>query len=128
MQEQIKFTQITDIKKCNANIVYDLEVEKDNSYNIDGLIVHNSAVSSLVAYLLDIHRIDPLDKRWNGMPFERFLNTDRNKNKIKITFEDGNSSEFYEDRKIKIIRDDEEIIIEGKELKETDIFIEVCDE
>jgi len=87
-----------------------------------------SAVSSLVAYVLDIHRIDPLDKRWNGMPFERFLSTERNKNKIKITLEDGKTAEFYEDREIKIIRDDEEMIVEGKELKDTDEFIEVCDD
>ena len=40
-------------------------------------VARGSAGGCLVAYLLGIHRMDPLEKRWDGIMFERFLNPDR---------------------------------------------------
>lgn len=54
--------------------VYDLCVEEDHSYNIGGIIVHNSAAGSVVSYLLGIVHVDPIK---NGLFFERFLNEAR---------------------------------------------------
>lgn len=57
-------------KRRYSGYVYDLHVEDDHSYNINGLAVHNSVSGSLVAYLLSITQIDPL--KWDTS-FERFL-------------------------------------------------------
>ena len=54
--------------------VYDLEVEDIHSYNIDGLVVHNSGGGSVVNNLLGVTKIDPIK---HGLIFERFLNQDR---------------------------------------------------
>ena len=54
--------------------VYDLEVRDVHSYNVDGLIVHNSGAGSLLNYALDITQIDPLQY---DLIFERFLNPER---------------------------------------------------
>jgi len=54
--------------------VYDLSVEDDPSYIINGSVVHNSAAGSLVSYLLGITDIDPLK---HNLLFERFINIDR---------------------------------------------------
>jgi len=54
--------------------VHDITVEGIHAYNIDGLSVHNSAVSSLILYVLGIVKIDPI--RYD-LIFERFLNPDR---------------------------------------------------
>ncbi len=54
--------------------VYDLEVKDVHSYNIDGLIVHNSGAGSLLNYALDITQVDPLEY---DLFFERFLNPRR---------------------------------------------------
>ena len=40
--------------------VYDLCVDESHSYNIDGLVVHNSGAGSLVNYALGITKVDPL--------------------------------------------------------------------
>jgi len=60
--------------------VYDLEVENDHSYNINGNIVHNSVSASLVTWLIDITKLDPIKHRFI---FERFLNPAR-RTKLKI--------------------------------------------
>ena len=68
----MKFIQI--IKKTYEQYdgkVYDLTVEDSHSYNIEGLIVHNSACGSLVSFATKIIKIDPIQYRLN---FERFLN------------------------------------------------------
>lgn len=126
-------------------VKHEMRVIKDNGFSTYFLILadfinwakeqeiplgagRGSGVSSLVAFLLGIHRINPLDKRWNGMPFERFLSTDRNKNKIVITLEDGTKKEFYEDREVKIKRNKKELIVLGSELLDTDDFIELIEE
>jgi len=84
-----------------------------------------SGASSLVAYLLGIHRINPLDKRWGEMPFERFLSMGKLSNKIVIYDEEGNKKEFVSQDLIKIKRNKNIIEIEAKDLKEGDEFIEV---
>ena len=61
-------------KKRYVGKVYDLTVEDLHSYNIEGLSVHNSAVSSLCLYVLGITKLDPIKY---DLLFERFLNPDR---------------------------------------------------
>ncbi len=84
-----------------------------------------SGVSSLVAYLLGIHRIDPLEERWNGMPFERFLSLGKMSNKIIIYDDKGNKKEFVSQDKIEIVRNKKLYTIEAKELQEGDEFVKV---
>lgn len=54
--------------------VYDLQVEEDHSYIVNNHATHNSAGGCLIAFLLDITKIDPLKY---GLLFSRFLNADR---------------------------------------------------
>lgn len=54
--------------------VYDLTVEGDTSYTVNGLAVHNSAAGSLVSYAIGITNVDPIQY---GLLFERFLNPKR---------------------------------------------------
>lgn len=71
----MRFSKI--VKKSNEDYkgkVYDLCVNESHSYNIDGLIVHNSGAGSLVNYALGITKVDPLQY---DLIFERFLNKDR---------------------------------------------------
>lgn len=84
-----------------------------------------SGVSSLVAYLLGIHRINPLDPRWGEMPFTRFLSLGKLSNKIVIYDDKDNKKEFISQDLIKIKRKGKEITIEAQELIEGDDFIEV---
>lgn len=56
----------------NKRKVYDLEIDsKDHSYLTSSFIVHNSAAGAMVAYTLDITKLDPLLYK---LLFERFLN------------------------------------------------------
>jgi hypothetical protein len=50
--------------------VYDLSVKDKNSYNVNGVAVHNSGAGSLVCYLTEITKVDPIK---HGLLFERFL-------------------------------------------------------
>jgi DNA polymerase III alpha subunit len=55
--------------------VFDLTIEsEDHSYNINNVVVHNSAGGSLILFILDITKIDPI--KYN-LIFERFLNPAR---------------------------------------------------
>jgi DNA polymerase-3 subunit alpha len=54
--------------------VHDLTVENSHTYNIEGKAVHNSAAGSLIAYVLGITNIDPIEY---GLSFYRFLNPAR---------------------------------------------------
>lgn len=54
--------------------VHDLTVENSHTYNIEGKAVHNSAAGSLVAYVLGITNVDPIE---HGLLFSRFLSTER---------------------------------------------------
>lgn len=56
--------------------VYDLTVEGDTSYTVNGVAVHNSAAGSLVSYAIGITNVDPIQY---GLLFERFLNPKRGK-------------------------------------------------
>lgn len=71
----MKFKQITkkEISSYKGK-VYDLTVEDAHSYNIEGLIVHNSGAGSLVNYALDITQVNPMKY---DLIFDRFLNADR---------------------------------------------------
>ena len=55
-------------------IVHDLTVKDTSSYNINGLIVHNSGVASLCLYCLGVTALDPIK---NKLMFSRFLSPDR---------------------------------------------------
>lgn len=68
--------------------VYDIEVDtEDHSYNIEGLVVHNSAAGSLLAYTTEICQVDPVK---HGLYFERFLNPVRTaKPDIDSDFSEG---------------------------------------
>lgn len=72
----MQFTEITNIHKEEYNgKVYDITVEDAHSYNIENLIVHNSAAGSLVLFLLGVTKnIDPIQY---SLLFERFLTEDR---------------------------------------------------
>ena len=73
----MKFRQITSKEYVHhKGKVYDLTVEDSHSYNIEGLIVHNSGAGSLVAYSVGITKVDPLEY---DLLFERFLNPERGK-------------------------------------------------
>ena len=58
----IRFVRITDKKEYHyKGKVYDLTVKDVHSYNIDGLIVHNSGGGSVVNNMLGITKLDPID-------------------------------------------------------------------
>ena len=54
--------------------VHDLTVENSHTYNVEGKAVHNSAAGSLVAYVLGVTNLDPMEY---DLSFERFLNPHR---------------------------------------------------
>ena len=84
-----------------------------------------SAVGSLVGYVLDIHRVNPMDERWGygGLPFERFLSNERGIKKVIIKGSQGDRFEMLETDSINIIRDSKELIIKAIEIQKGDIFI-----
>jgi hypothetical protein len=78
-----------------------------------------SAAASLIFYLLDITRVDPIE--WN-FPFERFINdkkTATDSEKIRIELADGRVLDFLPKEIIKL-KNGQEIeaskIIDGMEL------------
>lgn len=58
----------------NYDKVYDIEVENDHSYLTTNGIVHNSVGGSIIGYLLNVHKADPIKY---GLIFERFQNIER---------------------------------------------------
>jgi len=68
------FCRIADIKEKTITKVYDIEVESDHSYLTTNFVSHNSVGGSLVAYLLDIHKADPIKY---DLIFARFQNKER---------------------------------------------------
>ena len=54
--------------------VYDIEVEEVHNYNINGVVVHNSAAGGLICYVLRITEVDPI---FHDIMFERFISVDR---------------------------------------------------
>jgi len=73
------YSRISAIETCNDNFVYDITVNNDHSYLTTNFVVHNSVGGSLIAFLLDIHKADPI--KYN-LIFARFHN------KEKSTFPD----------------------------------------
>ena len=60
--------------------VYDIQVaSEDHSYIVNKAVVHNSAAGSLISYLLDIVKLDPLKY---DLLFERFLTKERAKKSL----------------------------------------------
>jgi len=68
------YSVISSISNTKTNKVYDIKVENDFSYLTINGIVHNSVGGSLIGYLLDIHKADPIE---HGLIFERFLNLEK---------------------------------------------------
>lgn len=68
----VKINKICEIS--NISEVYDIEVENESNYLTTSGIVHNSAASSLVSYLINTTEIDPVK---NNLIFERYLNSGR---------------------------------------------------
>ncbi len=68
------YSKIIDIEESHIDKVYDITVEEDHSYLTSSGTVHNSVGGSLVGYLLDIHKADPLKY---GLIFERFINIEK---------------------------------------------------
>ncbi len=84
-----------------------------------------SAPGSLISYLLDITRINPLDF---DLLFERFLNKGRmgrfeDRPEYKIETDTGNEIIFHEGDLIRIIRDDRETVVFIEDLKENDEIV-----
>lgn len=126
-------------KKYIDRAKYELKVIKENGFSEYFIILQDfiqfainrdipcgagrgSGVSSLVGYAIGIHRVNPLDKRWGGMPFERFLQAGRNNNKIIIEGDEA-KLEFFDIDLVKIKRKAEELVIEAQDIKEGDDFI-----
>jgi len=103
-------------------ILYDL-MKWARENNIGTGAGRGSCAGSFVAYLLDIHRINPFDERWDptgeGLPFERFLSFDKLFSKVVV--ENGNKKlEFMEYDEIKINREGNTITVKASDLKEGD--------
>jgi DNA polymerase III alpha subunit len=65
------YVTILDKKQIKKDFVYDIHVDEDKSYVTQNYAVHNSVGGSLIAHLLGIHNVDPLEY---GLLFERFQN------------------------------------------------------
>ncbi len=71
--EQYYYNKIENIETKNfQGIVYDLTVEDDTSYIVNGCAVHNSAMSFLINYLIGIVQVNPIPY---DVPYWRFMNT-----------------------------------------------------
>lgn len=68
------FSKVTSINEAQASKVYDILVENDHSYLTSNFAVHNSCGGCLVAYLIGIHKADPIKY---GLIFARFLNKEK---------------------------------------------------
>lgn len=106
--------------------VYDLQVKNNPSYNIEGIVVHNSACGSLVSYLLGLNYINPLDY---DLLFERFLTTGRliRHDKIEeviINEESSSPITIPCTSFVRIFRNEEKMIVKAGELKEGDKLLD----
>lgn len=106
--------------------VYDLQVKNNPSYNIEGVIVHNSACGCLVSYLLELNYINPLDY---DLLFERFLTSGRlvRHEKIEEVIINENDSlpiKLPSTQFVRIFRGEEKLVIKAGELKEGDILVD----
>jgi len=104
--------------------LYDIVKFAKNNDMLTG-IARGSAGGSLVAYLLGIIQIDPMEF---DLLFERFLNSGRmgvweDRPAYKIETDNGNFIELQEGSLIRIQRDKKEQVIFIKDLKENDIIL-----
>tara|TARA_R110002073_G_scaffold148366_1_gene301489 strand:+ start:3706 stop:5247 length:1542 start_codon:yes stop_codon:yes gene_type:complete len=88
-------------------------------------IGRGSAGGSLIAYLLDITRINPLDF---DLLFERFLNSGRmgsfeDRPEYKVETDDGKEVTFQEGDLIRIVREERETVVFIEDLKENDEIV-----
>lgn len=86
-----------------------------------------SVAGSLVAYALDLHKINPFDERWDttgeGLPFSRFLDESKLFDHILVVDENGETHDFLEIYEIDVIRDGKQIKIMAGQLCENDQII-----
>lgn len=75
--ENFILIKVKNVKTINntCNKVYDIQIENQHNYLTSCGIVHNSVGGCLVAYLLNITNIDPIQY---GLMFHRFYNEGRN--------------------------------------------------
>lgn len=103
--------------------VYDIGVDTDDhSYTVNNVVVHNSAGGSLVAYLMGLIQVDPLEF---DLLFERFLNSGRmgeweDKPMYSFEMEDGSKIDLIEGTLVKVKRKGKEITILSDEIEEND--------
>lgn len=101
--------------------LYDIIQFSRSSEMLTGL-ARGSAAGSLVAYLLDLIKIDPLDF---DLLFERFLNLGRMGEWVdaplfKLELEDGSFVELLEGSIVRVKRDDKETVVPIDEVQEGD--------
>lgn len=101
--------------------LYDIIQFSRNSEMLTGL-ARGSAAGSLVAYLLDLIKIDPLDF---DLLFERFLNSGRMGRWVdaplfRLELEDGSSIELLEGAIVRVKREGKETVVPIDEVQEGD--------
>lgn len=107
--------------------VYDLKVSnRHHSYTVNGMVVHNSSAGSLVAYLLGLVNINPLDY---DLLFSRFLTRGRlirheKIEEIIINQEDKDPIRIKSNDFVRIFRGEKEMIVKGNELQEGDNLVD----
>lgn len=128
--DRVKY-ELDIIKRFNFEtyflILYDvIQFAKNN--NIPLGVSRGSVAGSFIAYLIDLHRIDPFDTRWDidgtGLPFERFLDFKKMYKTIIIESHDGETISLLENENVKIIRDEKTMIIKAIDLQENDNIID----
>ena len=102
-------------------ILWDL-IEWCKKENILTGLGRGSAAGSLISYLLDITRIDPI--KYNLL-FERFLNEGRAGKRIVEIFLEGKILKLNPLDKVKIRRKEEVLIVTAEKLLKEDDFLEV---
>ena len=90
------YMRVRDIEEVKGvDKVYDIQVAQDHSFMTDSFVVHNSAGSSLVCYLLRITEINPME--FPQMVFERFLDPGReDEPDIDTDYPDDRRNEVFE--------------------------------
>lgn len=86
-----------------------------------------SVAGSLVAYALDLHKINPFDERWDttgeGLPFSRFLDESKLYDHIMVTDEKGEIHDFLEIDQVQVKRNNQIIDITAAEIQDNDEVI-----
>lgn len=106
--------------------VNDLQIENDPSYNVEGLIVHNSACGCLISYLLGLNYINPLEY---NLLFERFLTTGRlirhdKVEQVIINESDCNPITLNSTDFVRILRNGMKMIVKAGDLIEGDELVD----